>query len=147
MKDLTECKNPDCDKKFVMYSSLNPFCSPACRIAVKGKPKGINKKSAKRKKEDDVYEELRLGFLKENTVCVIHGTYCTKKATTIEHSAGRIGYYDQWARDNNIPLYIDVRFFKASCSNCNQELENNPELSRQHQLSKIHGGKKEAKGG
>jgi hypothetical protein len=100
--------------------------------------------SDKRKKEQALYQLERILFLREpeNQNCAIKGTYCTGKATSIEHSAGRKGYYDEWSRENNISLYLDKRFWKAACNNCNLELENNPELSKQHQLSKIHGGKK-----
>ena len=55
---------------------------------------------------------------------------------------GRVGYADDWARDNKISLYLDIRFWKPCCLAHNLELENNPELSKKYQLSKIHGGKK-----
>ena len=56
---------------------------------------------------------------------------------------GRKGFADQWAKDNNISLYLDERFWKPCCLAHNLELENNPELSKKYQLSKIHHGKKE----
>jgi hypothetical protein len=55
---------------------------------------------------------------------------------------GRKGYADEWARENKIWLINDERFFEPCCWKHNGELENNPELSREYQLSKIHGGKK-----
>ena len=55
---------------------------------------------------------------------------------------GRKGYADEWARENNIPLLIDKRYLAPCCNFHNLELENNPDLSKQYQLSKIHGGKK-----
>lgn len=109
------------------------------------KPKTpIKKVSDKRKKEQPIYDLKRILFLRkeENKHCVIQGTYCTGIATTVEHSAGRTGYYDDWARDNDISLLIDERFFKPSCSNCNIELENNTALSLKHQVSKITGKEK-----
>jgi hypothetical protein len=104
--------------------------------------KPIAKVSDKRKIENLKYTAQRIVFLgkKENKVCFIDG--CKKEATTIEHSAGRIGFYDDWARDNNVSLYLDQRFWKPCCNAHNLELENNPELSKEYQLSKIHGGKK-----
>lgn len=72
--------------------------------------------------------------------CFIDG--CNNVANTIEHTRGRVGYADEWARENNITLYIDKRFLKACCLQHNGELENNSELSKEYQLSKIHGGKK-----
>jgi len=104
--------------------------------------KPINKVSDKRKVENLKYGSDRLIFLgkKENNFCFIDG--CKRDATTIEHSAGRIGFYDDWARENNISLYLDKRFWKPCCNFHNLELERNSELSKKYQLSKIHGGEK-----
>ena len=88
-----------------------------------------------------IYEKVRIEVLSEaKFVCFIEG--CTNVANTIEHTAGRLGFYDEQARYDNIPLLIDKRFLKACCLAHNGELENNPELSKKYQLSKIHGGKK-----
>lgn len=89
------------------------------------------------------YSVLRIEFLgkKENKICFIDG--CNKKANSVEHRKGRgQGYFDQWAEDNNICKTLDVRYWAACCVEHNLELENNPELSKKYQLSKIHGGKK-----
>ena len=104
--------------------------------------KPINKVSDKRKVENLKYLAQRIVFLgkKENKVCFIDE--CKNPATTIEHSAGRIGFYDDWARNNNISLYLDQRFWKPCCNPHNLELENNSQLSKKYQLSKIHGGVK-----
>ena len=88
-----------------------------------------------------IYEKVRIEVLSEaKFVCFIDG--CKNVANTIEHSAGRKGFYDDWARDNNIPLLVDKRFLKACCLAHNGELENNPELSKQYQYSKVSGIKK-----
>lgn len=144
------CRNENCDTYFTMYNSLMPFCSYSCKTdhlknkqpKNKRKSNFINPYSAKRSKENKIYTARRIVFLYKNKECVIKSDKCTKAATTIEHSAGRKGYYDDWARDNNISLYLDERFWKPACHNCNLELEKNSELSKKHQLSKIHGGKK-----
>lgn len=76
----------------------------------------------------------------QNMICFIGG--CGKRSTTIEHTKGRLGYADQWARDNDISLYLDVRFWKGCCFEHNNKLENDSELSYKYQLSKTHKGKK-----
>ena len=142
---MKTCK---CGTEFKQYNSLNVYCSAACKfkyakpINIKLKAmKPIPKVSEKRKVINKIYETVRIEVLTEAKFkCFIDG--CSNVANTIEHSAGRIGFYDDWARDNNIPLIIDKRFLKACCLHHNGELENNPELSKQYQLSKIHGGKK-----
>lgn len=98
--------------------------------------------SAKRKIENPIYLKQRLQFLAqpENHRCFIEG--CGKRADTIEHSAGKLGFYDDWAKDKGITLYLDIRFWKPCCWDHNGELERNPELSHKYQLSKISGKEK-----
>ena len=101
--------------------------------------KPISKVSKKRKVENLQYQVLRTEFLgkKENKICFIDN--CNKIADTIEHTMGRKGFADEYARENNISLYLDKRFWKPCCLKHNLELENNPELSKKYQLSKISG--------
>lgn len=101
----------------------------------------IPKVSKKRKAEKPIYEALRIKILSDAKFkCFVDA--CKNVATTLEHQKGRKGYADEWARDNKISLYIDERFLKPCCYQHNIEFENNPELSKKYQLSKIHGGKK-----
>ena len=89
------------------------------------------------------YKKKRIEFLSkpENSICFISG--CNSRANTIEHTRGRVGYADDFARENGITLYLDERFWKPCCLHHNQELENNPELSKAYQLSKLTGKKKQ----
>lgn len=140
------CKYTECGEPYTPTKSPDSgYCSPRCLYKTKPpKPRqAINKKSKKRIADDKVYTPGRKEFLAlpENQYCFIDG--CGRPATTIEHIRGRKGFADDWARDNNVSLYIDVRFWRPCCWDHNGELENNPELSKQYQLSKIHGGRKE----
>lgn len=144
---LKLCADKDCCNEFKQYNSLQKYCGPACinknrKVNIKLKPiNKINQISSKRKALIPVYQKVRIEVLTEaNFKCFIDG--CTNVANTIEHQMGRVGYADEWARENNITLYVDKRFLKACCMHHNGELENNPELSKQYQFSKIHGGNK-----
>lgn len=95
----------------------------------KKKKKAIPKMSKKRKMEQAIYDVRRPIFLKKNPYCFIKG--CGKKSDTIEHSEGRWG-------DN----FLDESKWRACCWKHNTELENNSELSKEYQTSKIHGGEK-----
>lgn len=134
-------KTCECGKEFIQYNSLQKYCSSPCQM--KYKPKRVNQVSKKRQEDNEIYKVIRLEFLSKeyNKKCFIEG--CNKQATTIEHTRGRVGYADDWARENGITLFLDVRFWKPCCLEHNLELERNPELSKKYQLSKIHGGKKE----
>ncbi|WP_347219335.1 hypothetical protein [Chryseobacterium sp.] len=104
--------------------------------------KPIPRVSKKRQKESRQYTIKRLQFLAQpgNQRCFIEG--CNNRADTVEHSMGRRGFADQWARDNNISLYLDVRFWRPCCNFHNLELERDSELSEKYQLSKISGKQK-----
>lgn len=132
-----KCSNTDCKNTFVQYNSLQKYCSYGCKKACSKvsakRSKPIKKLSGKRKSQVAKYHKQRIIFLEkpENKYCEIRGEGCTNIATTIEHSAGRSG-----------EMLLNEKYWKAACLSCNLELENNPELSRKHQLSKIHLGKK-----
>ena len=126
-----ECKEAEMNER----ASLKPV-----KIKEIGKP--IPRQSAKRKVDNPIYLKERLKFLSqpENHRCFIDE--CVARADTVEHTMGRKGFADKWARDNGISLLIDIRFWKPCCWYHNGELERNPELSHKYQLSKISGKEK-----
>lgn len=147
---IKQCADKGCYNSFKQYNSLQKYCSPSCQnknrknsLKLKTVYDPPKKVSDKRKIENAKYSVLRIEFLgkPENKICFIDG--CNNIADTIEHSAGRKGYYDEWAKDNKISLFLDVRFWKPCCNFHNLELERNPELSKKYQLSKITGKPKE----
>lgn len=137
------CADKDCNNEFKQYNSLQKYCSPVCinknrkvdiRLKSLYKPAKkyvIPKVSEKRKIENLKYSVLRIEFLgkKENQICFIDG--CNKQATTIEHRAGR------WGKN-----FLDTTTWAGCCLEHNLELENNPELSKKYQFSKITGKSK-----
>lgn len=117
-----------------VYINVAQKCFLKCQIRIDNSkkvkaPTRIKQVSEKRKLEDIEYKRLRLEFLSkpENKICFIDG--CNKSSNTIEHRAGR------WGKN-----YLDVSMWAGCCSEHNIELENNPELAKKYQLSKIHGG-------
>lgn len=125
-----------CGRVVKMFRTTDKYYEPACQIKHKGAPvkkpiKPIAKLSGKKKKETAEYLKKRIEYLAlpENKFCFIEG--CNRRATTVEHRAGRIG-----------SNFLDTATWAPCCLQHNLELENNPELSKQYQLSKIHGGAK-----
>ena len=144
-----KCKNPECEKEFTpRFNTLEKYCSYKCKKAcikpneAPAYKKPINKVSPKRAILDRQYAKDRKEFLKrpENMICYIPG--CGLRSTTIEHKKGRVGFADEEKRAKNIPLLLDQDYWAGCCWNHNMQLENDPELSKLHQLSKIHQGKK-----
>ncbi len=135
---LKKCADKECENEFQVFNSLQKYCSAKClnknrKVDLKLKsPKPIKKVSDKRKMEDIIYRSERIKFLSlpENRICFIEG--CNKQATTIEHRAGR------WGSN-----YLDTSTWAPCCLEHNLELENNPELSKKYQFSKITGKPKQ----
>ena len=71
------------------------------------------------------YAFIAMKFRREHPFCQMEG--CTKPGESVHHKMGRDGYADEWARENNIPLVIDPRFFATLCIDCHNKVENNPE--------------------
>lgn len=146
---LKVCAIKECGKEFKQYNSLMKYCSPNCKnksLINENKSKyQIPQVSKKRKIENLKYQVLRKEFLDkpENKYCFIDG--CNSIADTIEHTRQRVGYADDWARENNVTLFLDVRYWKPCCLKHNLELENNPELAFKYKLSKFSNEKRERK--
>jgi len=86
-----------------------------------------NKK--RRDVDDKLYPGVRKDFLamciKFGIVSPIDKTEITMDSD-IHHKMGRTGYADKWARDNDISLLIDARFFLAVSRTDHQWIELNP---------------------
>lgn len=129
----------ECGNHFIQYNSLKKHCSVKCEIKYKPhsqkikKTKPINKVSAKQYSLNKQYSKLRIEFLllPENQICPITG----KQTTDVHHKKGRKGFADQWAKDNNIPLIIDVRFFIALSREGHDFVENNPNWAYENEYS------------
>ena len=135
-RNLKTCRAEGCKKQFLPYKTTDQYCSKSCAIkSQKSKTiksnKPIKQFSKSRAKDTRTYTKKRLKFLSlpENQICFVDG--CNKRATTIEHTKGRIG-----------SNYLDVSTWKPCCLFHNLEFERNSELSNKYQESKIHKGKK-----
>lgn len=86
-----------------------------------------NKK--RRDTDDTLYARVRKDFL---NMCIKFGltSPIDKTEITMEsdihHKMGRTGFADKWARDNDISLLIDARFFLAVSRRDHQWIELHP---------------------
>ena len=104
------CRN--CQKIFLQFSSLNPYCSSKCKQA-NGKNYKIKPVSEKRKAQNFVYSELRRLFLlkPENQICPITG----EPTTDVHHMRGRVG-----------TLFLDTRYWLAVSREGHRKIEESP---------------------
>lgn len=54
---------------------------------------------------------------------------------TCHHMQGRIGYADEWAVENNMPLMLDERFWMPLCLEAHRYIEEHPKFAYEHQYS------------
>ncbi len=118
-KPLYLCVFPDCD---CPREGTTDFCAThnhemrkAAREALKPKKtyqlarstKPIAPISPQMRKALYGYSEMKAEWIQGKRCAVFQEL----QAEDIHHMMGRIGYADKWARDNDIPLLIDQRFW------------------------------------
>lgn len=59
------------------------------------------------------YRPKRLAYLEKNPICQLRLSECTREATCIHHTKGK----------HSIELYLDEKFWMASCVRCNGKVE------------------------
>ena len=103
--------------------------------------KALKPKSDKRKNLDKIYSEIRRIHLEQHPNCGVCGL---PASDSIHHMRGREGYADDYARENDIPLLIDDRFFLSIHSynihprfgvSCHRWVEDHPEQAKQMEFS------------
>ena len=100
------------------------------KVKISGPIRSVGKK---REKLNIKYSVERKEYLEIHPICEVVG--CTCEATEIHHKMGKIGYADQWARDNDIPLLIDKRFFLAVHHEHHRKIEDKPEWAKENGYS------------
>lgn len=102
-------------------------------VKIKNIGKPIPKVAKKRAVLDAKYMVLKSQFMgkKENQICPITNT----QTVDVHHMKGKIGFADDWARINNIPLLIDVRFWKALSREGHSYVETHPNWAKENGYS------------
>lgn len=137
------CRLPSCENEFQPFLSTEKYCSALCAIEAqkasekppKKRPRIQRIKPISKKRQSMLlkYDVARAEFLgkPENKRCPV----TKQRATEIHHKRGRTGYADEWARENNVPLLIDKRFFLAVSRDGHRKIEDNPEWAYENEYS------------
>lgn len=131
---LKTCAAEGCENQFKPFYSFDRYCSYMCTRNSNDPPtnqksvsnkKRIRPVSVSRSRLNNIYTNLRREFLgqPDNRFCPV----TCGKATEVHHKLGRRGFADDWAREKNIPLLIDVRFWLAVSSTGHHKIEADPE--------------------
>jgi hypothetical protein len=132
------CADIECNNEFTKFRTTDKFCSYECKKknTVTRPKKGytIPKVSAKQKAKLAEYYKVRADFMNnlKSQVCPVFPDKCV---TDVHHKKGREGFADAWAKENNIPLLIDTRYFLAVSRAGHQKIENQPEWAKENNFS------------
>jgi hypothetical protein len=136
VKTHRNCEYHGCRKEFKKRKTTDKYCSSKCEIDDKGYPEkkppiSIPKKSKNKQVADLKYIVVRKEFLgkPENQICPVTG----QPTVEVHHQSGRRHdqYADEWARQNNVCLLIDVRFFLAVSREGHDWIEANPNEAKE----------------
>lgn len=128
------CNN--CGNPKIEAFGLCASCAAQARkeARMNSKPKKvyrIPRMSPKRTIEAKDYEIKKRAFLK-GKVCPVHPAL---KCEDVHHQKGRIGFADQWARDNGVTLLMDERFWLACSRKGHIKIERFPKWARENGYS------------
>jgi hypothetical protein len=138
MKKITCCTYEGCFAMAENPDAENPLCATharqmrkAARFTPAKVKKEINKQSNKLADIMAKYNKRRDVFLR-NKWCVV---YPDQRATQVHHMMGKIGFADEWARENNISLWLDERFWLPVSMEGHNWIENHPNEAKEKKYS------------
>lgn len=94
----------------------------------------IRKISSKQSKLNREYSQVRKAFLIVNPKCRV---FPTERATQVHHTMGRRGYADDYARENDISLTVDIRYFLAVSEKGHTWIHKNPRKAAENGWLKL----------
>lgn len=80
------------------------------------------KVSQKQSKLLSIYGRKAKNFLRGKKCAV----FPNQTATQVHHMSGRVGYADEWARENEMPLLLDERFWLPTSDEGHRMITENP---------------------
>jgi hypothetical protein len=106
----------------------------ADRLKMPEAPNPIAKVSQNQSKLLARYQKKRKVFLRGKK-CQCKFPHNCSTNLTVHHMQGRVGYADEWARENDLPLLLDERFWLPSCLEGHQYINDHPVFAFENQYS------------
>lgn len=129
---ITEgCKNPVENKDTGLCASCGHAERKLSRIKLQKDQKPIKQFSEKRSKLNSQYSAKAKRFIKGKKCAV----FPERPATQVHHMMGRVGYADEWARENEIPLLLDERYWLPTSDEGHEKITNNSVWAWENQYS------------
>lgn len=96
----------------------------------------VNKVSENQGKLLQRYNKKRFTWLRGKKCLATFPHECTKdKELTVHHMQSRIGFADEYARENDIPLLLDERFWFPVCISAHRFITDHPKFAFENQYS------------
>lgn len=125
---LINCECGNIAEKNGKCGTCNYLQRKSERLKLKPKPvkrapakQSINKVSALKMADEALYLKFKKEWIKGKECAVTPRLYKKERvairgiAEDIHHMLGRVGYADDWAREHDIPLLLDARFWLPVC--------------------------------
>lgn len=94
----------------------------------------INKHSNERTRLEHKYKR-KLGSWRNGKRCEGRFDHKCSPIITCHHQMGRIGFADDWARENDMPLLIDERYWMPLCFEAHKFIELHPDFAKENGYS------------
>jgi len=125
-----DCGNR-CEGTTGKCSSCNRLDRKAASLRMPTDPKPVNKVSESQSKLLGRYNKRRKVWIVGKR-CAVHHEL---PAEDVHHRMGRVGYADEWARRNEIPLLIDERYWLPVSRIAHDKIEKEPRWAWENQYS------------
>jgi hypothetical protein len=137
MRPIKYCQcGKRCEGTLDVCASCNRLERKAASLPMPSDPEPINKVSCSHRKMLEKYNKKRKMWIRGKKCGATFPHDCTKdKDLTTHHMQGRVGYADEYARENDIPLLLDERFWLPVCLDAHQYIEANPKFAWENQYS------------
>lgn len=137
--ECSECGNPKIENRDLgLCATCGALVRKAERKELKPRKEFVKLSpiSDDRTRLNHKYDRARDRFLKGKQCAARFTHECNfHNVKTIHHMQGRVGFADDYARENDIPLLIDERFFLPLCLNSHKYINDNPKFAWENQYS------------
>lgn len=132
---MIQIKDCDCGRRCRAGSDKCATCETQdrkiARLKLPDDPKPIAKVSEKQSKLNAIYLRKVKVWIKGKKCAV----FPDRPATECHHMQGRIGFADEWARENEVPLLLDERFWLPVSEEGHRMITENPAWAWENKYS------------
>jgi uncharacterized Zn finger protein (UPF0148 family) len=127
-----ECGSPKIENRDLqLCASCGAAHRKAERMKAPEQGKPIEKASVNMKGKLGKYAGKKARWIKGKKCAV----YPSQPATEIHHMMGRVGFADEWARENDMPLMLDERFWLPVSHEAHVKITNDSKWAWENQYS------------